>query len=348
MGGALLAALAIGMLAVPEADAHGKGGGHSGGGGRAPRPPRVSAPRQNYQAPRASRSAAASHANNARSQATVRNAQGHTNNAQARVKNAQVRANNTPARTNNTQAHANNAQAHANRSQANLTNAQARATNNATVATRSSILGTANPTTTGTNTLATGTRTNGTYFPNTYSYGSGARTRALRAYGYGRGYRNSYYGRRYGYGRSQGNNRAIISRLRSVHSSLARIDHDYQGHRSRAMHAISMAIRQLSNRSMSYGNTGFASGMNNVQAMGMRQGGLGGGMRQGGLGGGGGRGGQPMTQAQSDSRMSQDLRALQGINMQLNNQGYNTTGHARARGHIQHAIHELNVALSIR
>ena len=59
------------------------------------------------------------------------------------------------------------------------------------------------------------------------------------------------------YGRSQGNNRAIVSRLRSVHSSLARLDHDYNGHRVRAMHSISMAIRQLSHRSMVYSGVGF-------------------------------------------------------------------------------------------
>ena len=46
--------------------------------------------------------------------------------------------------------------------------------------------------------------------------------------------------------------------------------------------------------------------------------------------------------------MSQDLRILQGINMQVSSQGNNTSGHARASGHVQQAIHELNVALSIR
>ena len=46
--------------------------------------------------------------------------------------------------------------------------------------------------------------------------------------------------------------------------------------------------------------------------------------------------------------MSQDLRTLQGINMQLSSQGNYTAGHGRASGHIQQAIHELNVALSIR
>ena len=55
-----------------------------------------------------------------------------------------------------------------------------------------------------------------------------------------------------------------------------------------------------------------------------------------------------MTQAQSDARMSQALRTLQGISMQLSNQGSGTMGHARASGHVQQAIHELNTALSIR
>ena len=109
--------------------------------------------------------------------------------------------------------------------------------------------------------------------PNTYTYGYGNGAHRYRAYGYGNGYRNRRYGGGYGYGRSQGNNRAVVSRLRSVHASLARIDHDYQGHRVRAMHAISMAIRQLSHRSMSYSGMGFAPGMNNGRAMGMRQGG---------------------------------------------------------------------------
>ena len=188
----------------------------------------------------------------------------------------------------------------------------------------------------------TGTMSNGRV-PNTYTYGTGNGARNYRAYGYGNGYRNRGYGRGYGYGRSQGTNRAVVSRLRSVHTSLARIDHDYQGHRVRAMHAISMAIRQLSHRSMGYSGSGFSSGMNNGRRMGM-------GMRQGGGGmnNGGGRRRQPMSQAQSDARMSQSLRTLQGINMQLGSQGSYTASHARASGHIQRAIHELNIALSIR
>jgi hypothetical protein len=125
------------------------------------------------------------------------------------------------------------------------------------------------------------------------------------------------------------------------------------------MHSVSMAIRQLSHRSMIYNGSGFASGlnnMNNVANLGMRRGtgngfGAGLGLNQGqgrnGLGLGAGQG-QRMNQAQSDARMGQALRNLQGIRMQLASQGTSTAGHARAAGHVQVAIGHLNTALSIR
>ncbi len=116
----------------------------------------------------------------------------------------------------------------------------------------------------------------------------------------------------------------------SVRASLTRIEHDYQGHRIRAMHAITMAIRQLSHRSMMNGGMGMNSGMGMNGGMGMkwrgaaRQGGGAGGfgMRQGGGAGGlgmrqgNGAGGlqpQRMSQAQSDNRMGQDLRDCRGL-----------------------------------
>jgi hypothetical protein len=85
----------------------------------------------------------------------------------------------------------------------------------------------------------------GTTSPNSYVYGTGSKASSYRAYAYGRGYRNTYNGGRRGYGQSQGNNRAVVSRLRSVHSTLARLDHDYQGHRVRAMHSISKASSHM-------------------------------------------------------------------------------------------------------
>ena len=50
----------------------------------------------------------------------------------------------------------------------------------------------------------------------------------------------------------------------SVQMQLAGIDHDDQGHRVRANDQASMAIRQLSHRSMIYRGVGFAPGMNAV------------------------------------------------------------------------------------
>jgi hypothetical protein len=299
----MLLALTIGPFAAPKVDAHGGHGGHSAG--RAPRPPHFSAGPRAFHAPRMSHSSAPARTNTAGTQARINNIQGRGNrtNTQARG-HAQSLANNTNSRTN-------------------------LATTTASV----------NPSTT-TALNPTRTMSNG-LSPNTYTYRYGNGAHRYRAYGYGNGYRNRRYGGGYGYGRSQGNNRAVVSRLRSVHASLARIDHDYRGHRVRAMHSISMAIRQLSHRSMSYGATGASSGMNNGRAMGMRQGG-------GGANNGGGRRRQPMSQAQSDARMSQNLRTLQGINMQVGSQGNFTSGQLRASGQIQRAIHELNVALSIR
>jgi len=197
--------------------------------------------------------------------------------------------------------------------------------------------------------VGTPASTLGSALPSTYTYGTGNNARGYRAYGYGRGYRNNYYGRRYGYGRSQGNNRAIIARLRAVQMSLARVNHAYQGHRVRAMNQISMAIRQLSHRSMMYGGSRSGRGMNNRLAMGNGMGmGMGMGGGAGGLGGRRGQGMNNMNQAQSDAIMSQALRTLQGIGMQLNIQGVNSMGHGRASGHIQMAARELNIALSIR
>jgi hypothetical protein len=103
------------------------------------------------------------------------------------------------------------------------------------------------------------------------------------------------------------------------------------------MHSVSMAIRQLTHRSMVYNNVGFASGVNNNLA----------GVRRGNNAAGG-RSRVNMTQAQSDARMSHALRTLQGVHMQLTNQGSTMTSHARAAGHVRHGMGEINTALAIR
>jgi hypothetical protein len=319
--GAMAVALIVGMPAVPEADAKGGRGGH--GGGHGGHPPRVPAAHRAAKAPsskppRMPHASTPAHNNAARAGTQAQNTHSGTNHATA---SATHRATSGTANR-------------ANATTANHASATANHAGAAGSATNRGGTGSVNAGTAGVVSTTHGAATN----PFGYTYGTGSGARSYRAYGYGQGYRNRYNGRRSGYGRSQGNNLAIVSRLRSVHAGLARLDHDYQGHRVRAMHSISMAIRQLSHRSMIYGGSGFASGMNNGRANGVRQGGL----------GAGGRRGQPMSQAQSDARIGQSLRTLQGINMQLTSQGTNSTGHARARGHVQRAIRELNTALAIR
>jgi hypothetical protein len=359
--GPMLLVMLGGLLTDTGTTANGAGGGHGGGHGGGGRAPRVSAPRQANNAPRMPHASAPAHMNVAGGQMRSNGSHARASSAQARTNNAQGQAHNTQAWGNNSQARVNNSQAIGSNTQLGMSTAPNRlSTNPASTAIGSNTqlgMSTApnrlstNPASTatagGTGVPVTAAAINarsslsGNVTPAAYTYGIGNGARNYRAYGYGAGYRNRYYGRGYGYGRSQGNNRAIVGRLRSVHASLARLDHDYQGHRARAMHAISMAIRQLSHRSMVYNGVGFA-GMNNGMGMGMGRG-----MRASALGGGGRRG-LPMSQAQSDARMSQALRSLQGISMQLANQGSSTMGHSRALGHVQWAGHELTVALSIR
>jgi hypothetical protein len=280
-----------------------------------------------------------------------------------------------PSRANTNVAHANNnAQARANQAQARANTTNPR-TNTAHARTN-----TTNPRTNSARALANGTTTTPTTSANpslsTYRYGTGSNPRHYQATGYGRGYRNHYSAGRSGYGRSQGNTRGIVSRLRSVHRSLARIDHDYRGHRVQAMHSISAAIRQLSHRSISSGNMGLMNGQNNVLGTGTgttrRPGanGLNGNLAanglngnrgvnglngnrganglNGNLGANGGRGNQRLTQFQSDARMAQALRTTQGIAMQMGNQGTSSSGHMRAQHHLHQAVHHMNTALAVR
>ena len=223
----------------------------------------------------ASRGPSMAHNSTARSNASrarSNHGQAHAVNPQAHANNSQVHANNSQARMNGSQAHLNNTHALANSSQTRVGTSQARSNNSQARL---------NTTNTGTGKLTTASPLNtsrsasvNTVHPvrtgvsgSAYTYGSGfgpAVTGPTATGGLPEPLLRSTLRLR----RSQGNNRAIVSRLRSVHASLARVDHDYQGHRVRAMHAISMAIRQLSHRSMVYSGAGFASGMNNGMGMG--------------------------------------------------------------------------------
>jgi hypothetical protein len=135
----------------------------------------------------------------------------------------------------------------------------------------------------------------------------------------------------------------VIGRLRSAHANLARINHDYAGHRVRAMHNISMAIRQLSHRSMMYQGVGYSPRVNNLAMQ------TGSGRRVGA-----GIGGMRMPQAMSDARMRHSLYLIQGAGQMLAqggganvNTGYNS-GRARAMGYVQMAAQHIHTGLTIR
>jgi hypothetical protein len=168
-------------------------------------------------------------------------------------------------------------------------------------------------------------------------------------------YRGYSYGNRYATGNR--NMQAIVARLRTTQRSLAQVNHDYQGHRVRAMSAIGTAIRQLTNRSSStvaFNNTMNGLGANNVNGLGANNvNGLGANNGNGQRGrngaglGGGVNGGQMQPQAQSDARMRRALSTLRGVHTQLTRQGY-SANHARARTSVQHAMRELNTGLTVR
>jgi hypothetical protein len=196
--------------------------------------------------------------------------------------------------------------------------------------------------------------------PTTYAYRSGNTTRNYRPSGYGRGYRNRYYGNSRNYGRSQSNDRSLVARLHSVHTSLTRLAHDYRGHRSRAAHHITLAIRHLSHSSMysnsrtimSQNNTlmGGVNGLQNVNITnGNRRQNFNGntnGIATGNLNGNGLQG--RTNQAQSDQRMAQALRTTQGVSMQLTHQSQNYNSHRMAQIRLRRAMHEMNLALATR
>ena len=174
-----------------------------------------------------------------------------------------------------------------------------------------------------------------------------------RAYAYRPGVRqnrgNNYSNR---YSTSNKNIRAVVSRLRSTHSSLARLDHDYKGHRVRALHAISKAVRQLSHSSMGSQGRNSRRGMgvgNQLASSGNRTASGGNRIANGGnrTANGGNSRNQPMTQAKSDAQMRKSFETLRSVNVQLTSQG-STQSHSSAQASVRRAMRELGIALTIR
>jgi hypothetical protein len=150
-----------------------------------------------------------------------------------------------------------------------------------------------------------------------YAYRPGVRT-----------YRGSSYLNRNRYAVAHRYNRAIVNRLRATHTMLARLDHDYGGHRVRAMHAISTAVRSLTHTSLrSYARRG-ATGLASTNGQANRR-------------------GQRLPQATSDAQIRRAMHSLQTVEIQLA-QHSGSPNQIRARGSVNRAMRELNVALTVR
>jgi hypothetical protein len=108
---------------------------------------------------------------------------------------------------------------------------------------------------------------------------------------------------------------ASISLLRTVHLKLQTADHDYDGHRVRAMHHIGSALDHLGSSSPPTSGTSQTSGS--------------------------------LAQAQSDAILQDALSKLQIVHSQLSTNGA-IHQHAGAEGAVSSAMRELHIALNIR
>jgi hypothetical protein len=161
------------------------------------------------------------------------------------------------------------------------------------------------------------------------------------------------------------NNGQMISQLHATMRLLAQADHDYQGHRARAMHEIGTAIRHLEpatarrnqpNPALAYLSAGNGNGNGNANGNGngIRNGngngsgnGTGNGNGNGTRAGGGAGPKNRMPQAASDAHLRNALQSLSTMQAELANFG-SAPNHVRAHAAVQSAIQELNVALNIR
>jgi hypothetical protein len=135
------------------------------------------------------------------------------------------------------------------------------------------------------------------------------------------------------------NNHQIVSEIRGTMLILTQADHDYNGHRVRAIHQLQLAAHSMNPNRGGGGGAGNAGG-----AAGNRGAGRGNG---GGARGAARTGANKMPQAQSDQHLQQALQRLGTIENQLANVGTNQ-GHATAMQHVRMAMGELRTALNIR
>ena len=127
-------------------------------------------------------------------------------------------------------------------------------------------------------------------------------------------------------GQGQGAQR-VARELMMARSLLQRGDHDYNGHRARAVKDINYALAALG-----HGNNGGMNGMS--------------GARPSGNGANGANGARREPQAVSDGQLRQAIQMLNTVQTQLSSSG--NSQHARVRVPVQRAMAELNTALTIR
>ena len=131
----------------------------------------------------------------------------------------------------------------------------------------------------------------------------------------------------------------VARELMMTRALLQRGDHDYGGHRSRAVHDIGLALRALGHGGNGTNSMGGMNGMNGMSgANGVRPG--------GNRAGTGANGAHREPQAMSDGQLRQAIQNLNTINNQLSSA--NNARVAQARVPVQRAITELNTALTIR
>lgn len=136
-------------------------------------------------------------------------------------------------------------------------------------------------------------------------------------------------------------NTAPASTLHSTMTRLNQAEHDYNGHRARAIHEISTAIRHLGTQAgqSNTGNTGPAhSGNANGTNTATRTAtGTGTGTATGS--------GQKLPQAMSDAYLREAQQSLVSLESQMNTNGINSHSFTQAKSSVQNAIRELNLAL---
>lgn len=123
------------------------------------------------------------------------------------------------------------------------------------------------------------------------------------------------------------NNQRVVKELHSAKQLLEKADHDYAGHRARAVHEITTAIHELQHHGKSTSQHRKRSGSlqhpanRNVPATGKK-------LKE--------------PQAVSDAQLKQAGQILANSLTQI------SSNHTRARANIQAAMNELNTALKIK